>query len=72
MRRKIVEFEEGTFAIRKKSIFGYYQYKDLKHNGFWWGEGSNFFKDCICKSEEEIIKHFCGKKIKREFIPRCK
>lgn len=55
---KIVKFENGKFAIRKFTIFGW-QYKDLRTGGLWWNQSSVWFSDCL-GTYDECAKQFTG------------
>ena len=51
---KLVEFEDGTFGVRKGYwIYGYY-YLDLTCSLHAWDSKSKFFKDCKGTKEDAI------------------
>lgn len=50
---KIVQFIDGTFGVRRRSIFGY-MYLDLVSPSFWWGRGDKFMHDC--KGSKELAQ----------------
>jgi hypothetical protein len=41
---KIVEFKDGTFAVRRWVLLGY-EYKSLASSN-WWGKRDNSFNNC--------------------------
>ena len=42
---KIVKFKDGTYGVRRLSLFGY-EYKDFRNPQFWWLRNSQYFPDC--------------------------
>ena len=70
---KIVEFKDGTYAIRRWFILGY-QYLDLEsENIIWWNKDDTCFDDCLTTDFEYIKEKFKNyKKPKNEDygIPR--
>jgi hypothetical protein len=53
MRRAIVKFSDGSFALRRGLWF--YQYLDLVSPSFWWSMNSKFFADCL-GTEDQVRK----------------
>ena len=50
---KIVKFKDGTYGVRRFSLFFGYVYKDLANSGadFWWPRDSRSFRDCRSSKE---------------------
>ena len=64
---KIVKFMDGTFAIRKFSIFFFsYIYKDLV-TSHWWGLNDAYFYECK-GSIERVKKEYYKRKDKGRVI----
>ena len=42
---KLVEFNNGTFGIRKNWFFGWW-FADLRSQGFTWRRGGAYFTHC--------------------------
>jgi hypothetical protein len=58
---KIIELDDGSYVIRKITLFGY-RYRDLRNPSFWWSKASEFFSDCKgtyaeAKLELEYMKY---------------
>lgn len=55
----VVEFRNGTYAVRKLSIFWMgWCYKDLKTNkDYWWPIKSQFHDDCTTTSLEVLAQY---------------
>jgi hypothetical protein len=43
---KRVKFRDGTYGIRRRICFFFFQYKSLDDGPYWWGRRSQFFVDC--------------------------
>jgi len=54
---KIVKFEDGSYAIRRRILF-WFIYMDTRQYGYWWTKGSRFFKDCKIQSFEDATTCF--------------
>lgn len=52
MNKKIVQFENGKYAIKCINWFGVNTYIDLKNNSHRWAKRSEYFKDCVGTLEE--------------------
>lgn len=48
----VVKFGEKYAA--RRGFFPFYQYKDLRAPGFWWGRGSEYFTHCLSSDIEEV------------------
>jgi len=61
---KLVEFEDGTFGIRKFWFFGWY-FVDLFSKGYSWTQSSEHFPDCKRTREhaENILSNLKPKKL---------
>lgn len=54
MKAKIVQFNDGSYGIRKFSFLKMnYIYKDL-HSIFWWKRTSQYFSNCKGSLEEVV------------------
>lgn len=42
---KIVKFKDGTYGVRRLTLFGY-EYKDFRSLKHWWSLNSICFADC--------------------------
>ena len=42
---KIVKFKDGTYGVRRLTLFGY-KYKDLRSLRHWLSRNSPYFSDC--------------------------
>lgn len=42
---KIVKFKDGTYGVRRLTLFGY-EYKDFRSIEFWWSRNSQYFPAC--------------------------
>lgn len=43
---KIVKFKDGTYGVRRLTLFGY-EYKSFRRPlQFWWSRNSEYFSDC--------------------------
>lgn len=51
---RIVEFENGQFAIRKWRLFGWV-YLDLGDKGFWWEQSSKWFHHCLTDDKGRLV-----------------
>lgn len=52
---QIVKFKDGTYAIRRTSCFGKYEYRDLvSRQEYWWGVDSDNFKDCLIDQPQDL------------------
>jgi hypothetical protein len=52
---KIVKFEDGRYALRKRILFVlWYVYKDLMSYDFWWDINSRFIEDCKTFNLDEL------------------
>ena len=45
MALKLVEFEDGTFGVRR-GWWSFHEFLDLQNPIFWWQQGGRFFRDC--------------------------
>jgi hypothetical protein len=71
MKPKIVEFSDGTYAVRKFRFEippRHYEYKSLKDD-HWWNAVSTFFSDCKGTLVEcqEMLGKLSAKKKKRDY-----
>jgi hypothetical protein len=59
----IVEFDDGTFGVRKTTIFGY-RFLNLDMNHIWQRSGTPYFNQCRThrkeRAEEAILKFGIG------------
>jgi len=58
MKPKIVEFDDGTYALRRFNIF-ILQYEYLDLYGClctWRTKKMRYFHDCLANSEEELLE----------------
>lgn len=56
---KIVRFDDGTWALRKFSLFWFrWVYRDLKGGGLfrWRTKNDEYFHNCLADSEETLRK----------------
>jgi len=45
---KIVKLKNGMYAVRKRRLWClWYVYLDLAATKYWWGKGSQYYKDCL-------------------------
>jgi len=52
---KLVKFYDGTYGVRKWTLFGY-EYADLTNsNTHWWGKNCMFFSGCKIEDKEKAI-----------------
>ena len=42
---KIVKFKDGTYGVRRLTLYGY-KYKDFHIPRYWWSRNSIYFADC--------------------------
>jgi hypothetical protein len=65
MFMRIVKFNDGTFGIRKLTIwgFGFYDFRSNFAGQYWWTyglPGSKYLYDGSCRTTEETAKEvFC-------------
>ena len=52
MKPKIVQFENGKYAIRTFNFLGIKLYRDLEDKKYTRGKSSDYFKDCVGTLEE--------------------
>ena len=62
---KIVQFKDGSYAIRRYSLFSFtWKYMDLRSRVFWTKKSSVFFRDCITMDfdfvKEAYLKELVG------------
>ncbi len=51
---KIVQFENGKYAVRTFKFLWWSEYLDLKNNRFQWSKNNKYFKDCVADSLEDL------------------
>ena len=68
MFTQIVKFKSGEYGIRRWSLFGGFEYKDLKTYGHWWGFNSGYMHDCKAPFEDVIRLMDKGKPLSRKEV----
>lgn len=54
---KIVQFEDGKWALRRFNFWGMcWEYRDLVSGRHWWPSSSPYIEDCLVSSEEDVRK----------------
>ena len=51
---KLVEFKNGSFGVRKATLFGY-AYLDLRGIGFWWSRRDSSFSS-YCRGSRTVAE----------------
>ena len=47
---KVVQFKDGTYGVRRRFLFFFFQYRDLRDPEYWWSASSKYFRsDCRTK-----------------------
>lgn len=51
---KIVKFNDGKYGIRRWTLFGLFEFKDVQNTGYnWWhSKGASMFRNCRGEKEE--------------------
>lgn len=61
MKYRVVQFYNGKYALERMTQFLWWSwgsgfYRDLRSNGFHWGEG-RYFSDCLTTDKESLLDY---------------
>lgn len=54
---KIVKFKNGRYGIRR-GFFGFYQFKDLRNQPYWWRKSNRYIYECQTHDFERVKEIF--------------